>query len=70
MRALPAELRTAIFSPHPCGEGPGVAPKKAMRVTSLCAERRRPILNHPHPHPPCKGEEAETPRLMLGRARP
>ena len=50
--------REAPFSPPPCGEGSGVgvAPEETQRATSLDAELRRLLRDHPHPYPPHKGE--------------
>ena len=63
-------------SPAPCGEGLGVgaAPEEAQRATALHTRVRRPVLNHPHPYPPHKGEghglrrkTREIPPLSKGR---
>ena len=56
-----------LFSPPPCGEGPGVgvAPDKAPSAKSLYAVTRSAILNHPHPYPPHKGEGPEASRSLM-----
>ena len=40
------------------------APDKAQEAKPLYAHVRGPILNHPHPYPPRKGEGAETSRAF------
>ena len=37
-----------------------MAPKEALRATSLYAQLFRSILDHPHPYPPHKGVGVET----------